>query len=274
MINHPLLEVRDLCVDYPHSKTDIVKAVRHAGFTIYEGEVLGLVGESGCGKSTLAKTLVRILHPTSGSIHYDGINLLHPTKEEHFKLCREIQLVFQNTSSSLNPRMTIQEILTEPHLIHRNASSFHATQSQMIRLLNLVGLRSEVLGRYPHEISGGQRQRICIARALALSPRFIIFDESISALDVSVQAQIINLLIELRQKINLTFLFISHDLSMMKFLTTRIAVMYQGHIVEMAPTQELYQNPVHPYTKQLIAAIPIPDPLKERERHAPLVMKS
>ena len=260
----PLVEVKNLRKEFPLQKKRLT-AVQNLSFSIYKTETLGLVGESGCGKSTTGRCLIRLEEATSGEILFEGKNILHLTKEELFSFRRQAQIVFQDPYSSLNPRMTAADIIAEPLRVHR-ALKKEEIPSYLIQLLDLVGLSRTALGRFPHEFSGGQRQRIGIARALALKPKFIVCDEPISALDVSVQAQIVNLLKNLQKELGLTYLFIAHDLSMVKYLSDRVAVMYLGHLVELAPTEELYKNPQHPYTQALLSSIPLPDPRKERER--------
>ncbi|MDN3504126.1 MAG: ATP-binding cassette domain-containing protein [Rhabdochlamydiaceae bacterium] len=246
-----LLSVRNLTIKYSNN----LKAVDSVSFSLNENETLGLVGESGSGKSSIAKTLARIIHPSEGDVEFFGIDLLNPNRQEKKILQRELQLVFQDASGSLNPRMTIEEIISEPLYIHKAKMKY--CREKVHELLELVGLSPNYLNNYPHQLSGGQKQRVAIARALALDPKFVIFDESISALDVSVQAQIVNLLIDLRTKIGLTFLFISHDLSMVRFLSDRIAVMHKGKIVECGPPEQVYNSPSHPYTQKLIQSIPL-----------------
>ncbi len=236
-----------------------VKALDEVSLEIFQGETLGIVGESGSGKSTLGKTLLRLHEPNSGEILYRDQNLLNLDLSEWRK---KAQIIFQDPYSSLNPRMSVKEIIEEPFKIHKET----IPSSKIKELLELVGLCPTFMHRYPHEFSGGQRQRIGIARALALNPEFIVCDEPISALDVSIQAQIINLLKKLQKELGLTYLFISHDLSLVKYLSNRVAVMYLGNILELASSEDLYKNPKHPYTQALLSAIPIPDPKKERAR--------
>lgn len=244
-----------------------LKAVDDISFEIKAGETLGLVGESGCGKSTLGKTLLGLEKTTSGEIFFEGKGLSQITSSiEQKKLRREMQIIFQDPYASLNPRMTAGDIIAEPLDIHKLFSSKKEREEKILRLLSLVGLPAYMRSRFPHEFSGGQRQRIGIARALAPEPKFIICDEPISALDVSVQAQIVNLLKKLQQEMGLTYLFIAHDLAMVKYLSTKVAVMYLGHIVELASSEELYNSPRHPYTQALLSAIPIPDPVIEKTR--------
>lgn len=260
-----LLEVENLRIYYPitggvfQRTIGRVHAVDGISFYVKEGEIVGLVGESGCGKSTVGKTIVGIVPPTNGNITFEGKDLFHADQQEVLKLKRNIQIVFQNPQSSLDPRMTVGNIIAEPMKIH-----FRMTRQQIrervLDLIELVGLQKEHLDRYPHEFSGGQRQRIGIARAISLNPKFIVLDEPTSALDVSVQAQILNLLQDLRERHHLTYLFISHDLSVIEHISDRVMVMYLGKIVESASREEIFRRPFHPYTKALVSAIPIPDP--------------
>ena len=242
-----------------------VHAVDGVSFFIRRGETLGLVGESGCGKSTTGRTILQLYKPTSGQVVLDGVDLVKLPKNELRKMRRVMQMIFQDPYSSLNPRMTVGDIVGEPLVIHNEAKG-EAAEGRIADLLRLVGLNPGFINRYPHEFSGGQRQRIGIARALALNPSFIVCDEPISALDVSIQAQIVNLLEELQAKLNLTYLFIAHDLSMVRHISDRIAVMYLGIIVELAERDELFQRPLHPYTQALISAVPVPDPVVEAQR--------
>jgi len=266
-----LLRVKDLKKWFPVnsglllSGKQNVKAVDGVSFSIRQGETLGLVGESGCGKSTVGRSILRLIEPSSGKIFYDGQDLMRLRDEQLRKIRKDIQIIFQDPYSSLNPRMTIGDIVSEPFLIHHTAGRKEARKKAQ-ELLSMVGVGAESMNRYPHEFSGGQRQRICIARVLAVNPRLIICDESVSALDVSIQAQILNLLAELQKKLELTYLFISHNLSVVKHVSTRVAVMYLGKIVEIASKEELFKNPRHPYTKVLLSAVPIPDPETKRER--------
>lgn len=260
----PLLKIRNLKKYYVDGNRT-TKSIDDISFDIYEGETLGLVGESGCGKSTVARCLLQLTEPTSGELEFDGqsIHLLRGKQLKAFR--RETGMIFQDPYASLNPRMTAGDIVQEPlniHKLYRGEEKTHRIQE----LFRLVGLPRESMFRFPHEFSGGQRQRIGIARALALNPRFIICDEPISALDVSVQAQIINLLKRLQSEISLTYLFIAHDLRVVKYLSTRVVVMYLGQIMEIAPAAALYDHPLHPYTQALLSAIPIPDPRIERSR--------
>ncbi len=245
---------------------NINKAVDNVNLNIYQGETLGLVGESGSGKSTLGRALIHLIKPTGGSINFKGDEITSLNKNDLRKMRRKFQIIFQDPFSSLNPRKTVLQIISEPLIIHDKQISKHQIFEKTEYLLNLVGLTKKVMERYPHQFSGGQRQRIGIARALALDPEFIVCDEPVSALDVSIQAQIINLLQDLQDKLKLTYLFISHDLSVVKRVSTRIAVMYLGKIVELSEKNDIYINPKHPYTKALISAIPTPNPKIERKR--------
>ena len=266
-----LVEVRDLQKYFPiHAgllsrHVADVKAVDGVSFDIAAGETLGLVGESGSGKTTIGRMLLHLLPATGGSIRYNGAEITTMRSNDIRRLRRQIQIIFQDPYASLNPRMTIGEIIGEPLRIHGIATG-KAAQERIQELLRLVGLRPYSANRYPHEFSGGQRQRIGIARALAVDPKFIVCDEPVSALDVSIQAQVINLLEDLQQQLGLTYLFIAHDLSVVRHISTRVAVMYVGKIVELSSRDDLYERPLHPYTQALLSAIPIPDPSAERRR--------
>lgn len=246
-------------------KVGVVHAVDNVSFSIYKGETFGLVGESGCGKTTTSFTLMRLVKPTAGNVYFEGKDLSRIKGRELRRLRRRMNIIFQDPYASLNPRMSVYQIIGEPFHIHKHAKG-KEKREKIMQLVNKVGLSPHHTHRYPHEFSGGQRQRIGIARALAIEPTFIIADEPVSALDISVRAQILNLLETLKQDLGLTYLYISHDLSTVKHMCDRVAVMYVGKIVEVAPTKEIYKNPIHPYTKALLSAIPIPDPTIKRKR--------
>jgi oligopeptide transport system ATP-binding protein len=267
-----LISVRNLVKRFPikggvlSREVASVKAVSDVSFDIKRGETLGLVGESGCGKSTLGRCILRLIEPTSGQVVFKGQDVTKLSVPELRKLRRRMQIIFQDPYASLNPRMTVEDILGEPLDIHGLAKSREERRARIIKLLDLCGLRREAIARYPHEFSGGQRQRICIARALAVEPEFIVCDEPVSALDVSIQAQIVNLMQDLQKELGLTYLFIAHDLKVVEHISTRVAVMYLGKIAEMARAEDLYAQPKHPYTKALLSAIPLPDPTYKKDR--------
>ncbi|MBY8912489.1 oligopeptide ABC transporter ATP-binding protein OppF [Bacillus sp. YC2] len=261
-----LLEIKHLKQHFFTPK-GTVKAVDDLSFDIYKGETLGLVGESGCGKSTTGRSIIRLYEATDGEVLFNGENVHgKKSRKKLLEFNRRMQMIFQDPYASLNPRMTVADIIAEGIDIHRLAKTKKERMQRVHELLETVGLNKEHANRYPHEFSGGQRQRIGIARALAVDPEFIIADEPISALDVSIQAQVVNLMKELQKEKGLTYLFIAHDLSMVKYISDRIGVMYFGKLVELAPADELYENPLHPYTKSLLSAIPLPDPDYERNR--------
>ena len=261
----PILQVRNLKKYFPiragllRRVVAHVRAVDDVSFDVFDGATLGLVGESGSGKTTVGRTILRLIEPTAGEILFKGHNIAHLKPAEMLKFRRNMQMIFQDPYGSLNPRMTVGEIIAEPLVVHTKMTKSEI-EKRVYELLEVVGLHPDYARRYPHEFSGGQRQRIAIARVLALKPKFIVLDEPTSALDVSVQAQILNLLKDLQKEFNLTYLFISHDLGVVKYMSDRIAVMYLGKIVELAPSDELFEKPLHPYTQMLLAALPVPDP--------------
>ena len=268
-----LLRVEHLTKHFPITRGIIIQrqvgaiqAVDDVSFDIHEGETLGLVGESGCGKSTTGRTIIQLYRPTSGKVYYQDKDLTTMKGEELRQLRRFMQIIFQDPYASLNPRMTVGDIVGEPLEVFGIQKNRKRRRARVQELLRLVGLNPYFINRYPHEFSGGQRQRIGVARALALNPEFIVCDEPISALDVSIQAQVVNLLEELQDKLGLTYLFIAHDLSMVRHISDRTAVMYLGKIVELADREELYNHPLHPYTQALLSAVPVPDPLVEKKR--------
>jgi oligopeptide transport system ATP-binding protein len=271
-MSQPLLRVNELVKHFylkgGLSSRDVVRihAVDRVSFEIAAGETLGLVGESGCGKSTTGRCILRLIEPTAGEVWFAGRNVTALDRGALRSLRRDMQIIFQDPFASLNPRMTVGAIIGEALIIHKLAKSRRELQDRVVQLLETVGLQADHMRRYPHEFSGGQRQRIGIARALAVEPKLIVCDEPVSALDVSIQAQIINLLEDLQQRFSLTYLFIAHDLSVVEHISTRVAVMYLGRVVEIASAHDLYTKPLHPYTEALLSAVPIPDPKMKRQR--------
>jgi len=271
-MSEPLLTVNKLVKQFPihggilSRVVDRVHAVDGVSFHIEKGETLGLVGESGCGKSTTGRCILRLIEPTSGEVWFEGKDVAVMGKNELRAVARDMQIIFQDPFASLNPRMTVGTIIGEALTIHGLAANREAHEARVVELLERVGLQPDHMRRFPHEFSGGQRQRIGIARALAVEPKLIVCDEPVSALDVSIQAQVINLLEDLQEQFNLTYLFIAHDLSVVEHISTRVAVMYLGRIVEIATAHDLYTNPKHPYTEALLSAVPIPDPTVKRKR--------
>jgi oligopeptide transport system ATP-binding protein len=270
--NHVLMHVKNLVKHFPifqgiviQRQVGAVRAVDDVSFDVHQGETLGLVGESGCGKSTTGRTILQLYRPTSGSVVFGDVDLVKLKGEPLRKMRRKMQMIFQDPYASLNPRMTVGEIIGEPLIVHQIASG-KEVEDRVQHLLEVVGLNPAFTNRFPHEFSGGQRQRIGVARALALQPSFIVCDEPISALDVSIQAQVVNLLEQLQDDFDLTYLFIAHDLSMVRHISDRVAVMYLGVIVELASRDEIYRSPLHPYTQALLSAVPIPDPFAEEKR--------
>ena len=262
----PLVKVENLKKYFNIHKKGVLKAVDDVSFEVYKGETLGLVGESGCGKTTCGRTILNLYPRTDGKVTFEGKDIAElKTKEEQLAFKKDAQIIFQDPYASLDPRMTVGEIIAEG-MDNHHLYEGEKRLPRIYELLEQVGLNREHANRFPHEFSGGQRQRIGIARALAVDPKFIVCDEPISALDVSIQAQVVNLLVDLQKKLGLTYLFIAHDLSMVKHISDRVGVMYMGQLVEIAPSEELYRNPVHPYTKALLSAIPIPDPEIERNK--------
>jgi len=271
-MSEPLLKVQDLVKHFPIKgglfarEIDRVHAVDGVSFELAAGETLGVVGESGCGKSTTGRCILRLIEPTSGEVWFEGKNVTQASKQELRALARDMQIIFQDPYASLNPRMTVGAIVGEALTIHKLTKTPQEYQDRIVHLLETVGLSPDHMRRFPHEFSGGQRQRIGIARALAVSPKLVVCDEAVSALDVSIQAQVINLLEDLRSQFQLTYIFIAHDLSVVEHISHRVAVMYLGRIVEIAPAKALYTDPKHPYTEALLSAVPIPDPTVKRKR--------
>ncbi|AMO22385.1 dipeptide ABC transporter ATP-binding protein [Ramlibacter solisilvae] len=271
-MTEPLLRVRELVKHFPikggvfSRQVDKVHAVDGVSFDIAAGETLGVVGESGCGKSTTGRCILRLIEPTSGEVWFDGRNVTAMGRDELRALARDMQIIFQDPYASLNPRMTVGAIIGEALTIHKLAPGPGEYRDRIAQLLEMVGLSPDYMRRYPHEFSGGQRQRIGIARALAVNPRLVVCDEPVSALDVSVQAQVVNLLEDLQAKLQLTYMFIAHDLSVVEHFSDRVAVMYLGRVAEIAPARRLYAHPLHPYTEALLSAVPIPDPQVRRKR--------
>ena len=271
-MTEPLLRVQNLVKQFPITggilgrETDRVHAVDGISFDLAAGETLGVVGESGCGKSTTGRCILRLIEPTAGEVWFEGKSVTKASKSELRALARDMQIIFQDPYASLNPRMSVAAIIGEALTIHKLTKTPQEYEARIVELLETVGLNADHMRRYPHEFSGGQRQRIGIARALAVNPKLVVCDEAVSALDVSIQAQVINLLEDLQEQFSLTYIFIAHDLSVVEHISDRVAVMYLGRIVEIAPAQALYTDPKHPYTEALLSAVPIPDPTIKRKR--------
>lgn len=263
-----IMEIRDLVQHFRISDTYTARAVNGISFEIYENEVFGLVGETGCGKSTVARTVSGIYHPTAGEVFYEGkpVSGKDASKQQRQRMQREVQMVFQDSAAALNPRMTVKKILMEPLKIQKCSGDRNSAATRIVKILALVGMPESCLSRHPDELSGGQRQRIAIARSLMLYPRLLIADEPVASLDVSIQAQIINLLMHCKEDHHFSMLFIAHDLSVVRFISDRVAVMLKGKMVEVAPTKELFTNPIHPYTQSLLSAAHVPDPVYERSK--------
>lgn len=272
MENKVLVECKNLTKEFPTSSGSfgknkaIVHAVTGVSLKIYEGETLGVVGESGCGKSTLGRLLIRLLEPTAGDVIFEGVNIGNLKGDELRSMRKQMQMVFQDPYASLNPRLRVRELIAEPLITHKINNSAEEDTARVEDLMRKCGIRPEFMYRYPHQFSGGQRQRVSIARALALNPKLIICDEPVSALDVSIQSQILNLLGDLQQELNLTYVFISHDLSVVRYLSDRVCVMFLGKICEIGVTRDIYDNPLHPYTKFLLEAVPVADPTRRKEQ--------
>lgn len=277
--NNVLLEVKDLKKWFPVEKGVIfkktignIKAVDGVSFTVNKGETLGLVGESGCGKTTTGRCILQFEKQTAGTINFNGQSVTELAEKDSKLFRRQMQIIFQDPYGSLNPRMKVRDIIGDPLVVHKLVDNKSQLDDKVKYLMNLVGLKPEMAERFPHQFSGGERQRLGIARALALDPSFIVCDEAVSALDVSIQAQIVNLFSDLQEKLGLTYLFISHDLAVVRHISDRIAVMYLGHIVELAPSSDIYSKPMHPYTQALLSAVAIPDPILEKKRK-PIILQ-
>jgi len=264
-MSETILEVKDLS-RYFKTRSGMLHAVDGVSFTLKKGETLGVVGESGCGKSTLGRAILRLIEPTSGSVIYDGIDISKLSKEEMRRMRKDMQIIFQDPYSSLDPRKTVSQIIAEPLKTHKICSGKQEIEQRVNEIMKRVGLAERLVNTYPHELDGGRRQRVGVARALATRPKFVVCDEPVSALDVSIQAQIINLMRRLQRELELSYIFITHDMSVVNHLADRIAVMYLGRLVELAPVEELFENPLHPYTQALLSAVPIPEIQKEKRQ--------